>query len=93
MKSAYELAMERLGKQSPTVKLSAAQKKRLAELESIYKARVAEKELQLRADIARAAEAGEAETAQELERRWVAERKSLQEELEGKKDAIRAERN
>lgn len=93
MKSAYELAMERLGKQSPTVKLNAEQKKRLAELESIYKARVAEKELQFRADIARAAEAGEAETAQELERRWVAERKSLQEELEGKKDAIRAERN
>lgn len=92
MKSAYELAMERLGKQSPTVKLNSDQKKRLAELESIYKARVAEKELQLRADIARAAEAGEAETVQELERRLVAERKSLQEELEGKKDAIRAER-
>ena len=93
MKSAYELAMERLGKQSPTVKLNAEQKKRLAELESIYKARVAEKELQLRAVIARAAEAGEAETVQELERRLVAERKSLQEELEGKKDAIRAERS
>jgi hypothetical protein len=30
MKSAYELAMERLNKTAPTVKLSAAQKKDLA---------------------------------------------------------------
>ena len=34
MKSAYELAMERLQKQAPTVKLSAGQKAAIAELES-----------------------------------------------------------
>ena len=35
MKSAYELAMERLNKKSPTVKLSAQQKREIAELESL----------------------------------------------------------
>ncbi len=41
MKSAYELAMERLKKAAPTVKLSAAQKKDLAELDSQYTAKIA----------------------------------------------------
>jgi hypothetical protein len=42
MKSAYELAMERLSKTSPTAKLSDKQKKQIAELESKYKAKIAE---------------------------------------------------
>ena len=43
MKSAYELAMERLNKQSPTIKLTEKQKKGIAELESKYKAKIAER--------------------------------------------------
>ena len=35
MKSAYELAMERLNKVAPTVKLTEEQKERIAELESL----------------------------------------------------------
>ena len=45
MKSAYELAMERLNKSSPTTKLSQNQKAEIAELESKYKAKIAEREL------------------------------------------------
>ena len=91
MKSAYELAMERLNKASPTVKLSPAQKKALAELDSKYAAKLAERELALKDQIAQAAADGEFEKAQQLEQQWVAERKKLQAELEEKKDAVRNE--
>jgi hypothetical protein len=45
MKSAYELAMERLNKKSPTVKLNDDQKKQLAELDSLYASKIAEREI------------------------------------------------
>ncbi|MCX5757603.1 MAG: hypothetical protein NTU83_03675 [Candidatus Hydrogenedentes bacterium] len=46
MKSAYELAMERLDKESgPTRKLSDEQKARIAELERRFDARIAEQKL------------------------------------------------
>jgi L-amino acid N-acyltransferase YncA len=46
MKTAYELAMERLEKASgPTRKLSNAQKARIAEIEKIYDAKIAETKL------------------------------------------------
>ena len=46
MKSAYELAMERLEKASgPTKKLSDAQKAQIAELEKVYEAKIAEAKL------------------------------------------------
>jgi hypothetical protein len=61
MKSAYELAMERLIKQSPEVKLTAAQKSRIAELDSKYKARVAEREIALKGAVAAAAAKGDFE--------------------------------
>ena len=48
MKSAYELAMEKLSKAAPTVTLSAEQKAELAELESKCAAKIAEREDVLR---------------------------------------------
>jgi hypothetical protein len=89
MKSAYELAMERLNKTSPTVKTSAAQKKALAELDSQYAARIAGLELALKDQAAQAAAAGEAEKMEQLAQQLVIERKKLQAELEEKKDAVR----
>src|SRR5215469_11759516 len=44
MKSAYELAMERLQKTSPSASLTDKQKQELAELDSKYQAKIAEKE-------------------------------------------------
>ena len=55
MKSAYELAMERLNKSSPTVKLSEAQKKEIADLESKCAAKIAERELFIKDEIAKVA--------------------------------------
>ena len=45
MKSAYELAMERLNKKSPTTKVTASQKKELADLDSLYASKIAEREI------------------------------------------------
>ena len=55
MKSAYELAMERLEKSAPTVTLTDEQKAQIAEIDSTYKARIAEKELFCRTKSARRA--------------------------------------
>jgi hypothetical protein len=89
MKSAYELAMERLNKTSPTVKLTAAQKKELAELDSKYAAKIAEREIALKDDIAKAAEAGDAEKMEQAQQQLTIERKKLQSDLEDKKDRVR----
>jgi hypothetical protein len=89
MKSAYELAMERLNKTSPTVKLTAEQKKQLAELDSKYAAKIAEREISLNGEIAKAAAAGDAENAAKLQQLLVDDRKKLQSELEDKKDQVR----
>lgn len=89
MKTAYELAMERLSKNAPAVKLTAGQKQQIAELESRCKARIAEREIASHDEITRATEAGEAEKVAELEQKLVNERKKLLTDLEDKKDAIR----
>ncbi len=89
MKSAYELAMERLNKKSPVVKLSEQQKKEIAELESKYKAKIAEREISLKDQIAAAAGAGDSEKIEKLEEELARERRKLQAELEEKKDQVR----
>lgn len=89
MKSAYELAMERLNQTAPVVKLSAAQKKQIAELESKFKAKIAGRELALKDEITAAASAGEFEKVEALQQQLVTERRKLQAELEAKKAAVR----
>jgi hypothetical protein len=89
MKTAYELAMERLNQTAPTVKLTGAQKKQLADLDSKCAAKIAEREIALRDEIAKAAEAGDSEKAEALQQQLVNERKKLQADLEGKKERVR----
>ncbi len=89
MKSSYELAMERLSKQSPTTKLTAEQKARLAELDSIYKAKIAERELFLNDRIAEATAKGDYEALTQLDKQRSSERRTLTEECEAKKDLVR----
>lgn len=89
MKSAYELAMERLQGQSPTRVLSAAQKSELAELESIYKAKIAQREIALGDSIQSALEAGDPARAEELREQLVRERARLEEEREARKERVR----
>ena len=90
MKSAYELAMERLGKSSPTVKLSDEQKKEIAELESKRAAKIAERELFLQGEIAKAIDKGDAEAVAQLEKQLLSDRKSLRAECEEKKAKVRS---
>ena len=89
MKSAYELAMERLNKKSPTVKLSAQQKREIAELESKCAAKIAERELAIQGEIVKAVDKGDFEAVEQLEKQLVADRKSLQAGLEEKKEKVR----
>ena len=89
MKSSYELAMERLDKAAPAVKLSGAQKKEIAELESRYTAKIAGREIAVKGELAQAATAGDAEKVETLRQQWTHERKKLQSELEDKKAAVR----
>lgn len=92
MKSAYELAMERLAKQTPIVSLTEEQKREIAELESRYKAKLAERELAAREAIARAEAVGDDATAERARQEWLAERRKIQEELERKKETVRQSR-
>ena len=87
MKSSFELAMERLNKTAPAVKLSAAQKAELAELDSVYAAKIAEREIALNAEIARTD--GDWEKTDAAREQLARERKKLQSELEEKKERIR----
>ena len=89
MKSAYELAMERLNKTSPTIKLTDAQKKEIAELESKYAAKIAEREIAMKQEMGKAVDASEFEKMEQLEKELVNERKKIQAELEEKKEKVR----
>lgn len=89
MKSAYELAMERLNKQSPALTLTKEQKKQLAELDSRYAARIAEREIGMKTAIDHAASEGKFDEVQELEQQLIAEKKKIQAELEEKKEQVR----
>ncbi|MGH7941376.1 MAG: hypothetical protein ACREFR_09925 [Limisphaerales bacterium] len=90
MKTAYELAMERLNKSAPTVKFSDARKKELAELDSKYAAKIAGREIALNAEIAKAA--GDVDKQESLREQLVSERKKLQAELDDKKEQARSKR-
>ena len=89
MKSSYELAMERLNKTAPTVKLTGTQKKQLAELDSKYAAKIAGREIALKDEIAKMAATGDSEKVEALQQQLNRERKSLQADLEEKKEQIR----
>ena len=89
MKTAYELAMERLGKASPIVKLTDEQKKEIAELESKCAAKTAERELLLKGEIVKAIDKGDAEAVEQLEKQLLSDRKSLRAECEEKKEKVR----
>lgn len=89
MKTAYELAMERLNKTSPPVQLSNHQKQAIADLETRCKARIAERELLLQGEIEQAIAKGDFETRQQLEKQLASDRKSIRAEFDEKKEQVR----
>jgi hypothetical protein len=89
MKSAYELAMERLEKESPTQELSDELKAKLAEISKVYEAKIADREVFLTGEIEKAEAAAEFEQIEQLNKQLASERKVLEEELEQKKKEVR----
>lgn len=89
MKSAYELAMERLEKSSPLKKLTPAQIAQIQELDSIYKAKLAERETMAQATIAEAQAAGSMENVQMMQEALAQELKKIRAEWEEKQEKIR----
>jgi hypothetical protein len=90
MKSAYELAMERLEKAAPSVNLTDDQKKQIAEIDSTFLAKIAEKELFLKDQIQKARTGGKFDEAESLEKQLAIETRRLQEDCEAKKEKLRA---
>ncbi|MEM1443625.1 MAG: hypothetical protein AAGF67_14865 [Verrucomicrobiota bacterium] len=91
MKSAYELAMERLAESEPEVKLSDEQKAELAAIDEKFKAKIAERELFLGDLIKKATETGNFGELQELETQKTREIASLKDQWEAEKEKVRAE--
>lgn len=90
MKSAYELAMERLSKSEPHAILTDSQKIEIAEIDSKFRAKMAERELFLKPKIQEARFGRDHATANELERQLVADKKNLENEMEAAKEAVRS---
>jgi hypothetical protein len=90
MKSAYELAMERLEKHSPTAALSAEQKEQIAEIESIAKSKMAEKELFLKDQMAKAAASGDHAGIGQLEQQLAYDLQRIQSSAEEQKEKVRS---
>ena len=90
MKSAYELAMERLQKTAPSVSLTEEQKGQIAEVDSTFRALIAERQVFLKDQIAKAQTAGKFEEMEELEKQLASEVRRLQSDWEEKKEKVRA---
>jgi hypothetical protein len=88
MKSAYELAMERLAKAEPARTPTPAQKARLAEINTVQQARLAERETFLHGLIARAAAEGNLAEEAELRHQLKRDAETIREEWEAKKEAV-----
>ncbi len=89
MKSAYELAMERLQKDAPSVGLTDAQRAEIAEIDSLYRAKTAEKELLLQTQIQREEAAGKFAEVEKIKQQLSSELRRLSEECESKKERVR----
>ena len=85
LKSAWELALERTGGKTAG-KLTGVQKEKLAELDRVYTAKIAEVELDLKPKIAAA---GNPDDRQKLEETLRAEIAKLRRKLEDEKDKVR----
>jgi hypothetical protein len=92
MKSAYEIAMARLEKEKPTVKLAPEQKARIAEINSLYGSKIAEKETFLQGEISKEKNKGDLTAVTQLQDQLAREIRRLHTEWEEKKAAVHGEK-
>jgi len=91
MKSAYELAMERLEKKEPTKQLTPHQKERIQEINSLYGSKIAEKETFLQGEIVKEKARGDLAAIAQIQDQLTREIRRLHAEWEEKKDHVYAE--
>jgi hypothetical protein len=91
MKSAYELAMERLAKSDPSSAkpLTPEQKDRLAEIDRVYKGKIAEREIFLKQKLDEAMANGKMEEIEQVQKQMASERARFEEEREEEKERVR----
>lgn len=90
MKSAYELAMERLAKSDPSsAPLTPEQKARLADVDKVYQGKIAEREIFLKQQLQSALAAQNLEEADKIRDQIAREKARLEEEREDEKERIR----
>jgi hypothetical protein len=94
MKSAYELAMERLRASDPdaNVPLTPEQKARLAEIDRVYQGKTAEREIFLRKQLDDLRTAGNQEEFEKVRQQLAGEKVRLEEEKETEKEKVRREK-
>jgi hypothetical protein len=92
MKSAYELAMERLSKSDPssTPAVTPEQRKRLAEIDRLYQGKIAERDIFLRQQLEQALAARNADEVDKVRKQIASEKTRLEEEREAEKDRVRS---
>lgn len=90
VKSAYELAMERLEATAPGVRLSPGQKDRIAAVEARCKADIAARELLLHGELAKARAAGDSAEADKILRQLADDIRRLEEKRDREKADIRS---
>lgn len=97
LKSAYELAMERLRQKDAErgekpARLGKKEKEEIAEVRRLYQAKIAEREIRYQTDrrkaIASAAPDTLAETVQKIEEAWKRDRERLEQERDAKIEAV-----
>lgn len=91
MKSAYELAMERLQASEPEAArpLTPEQKGKLAEIDLIYKGKIAEREIFLKQQLEAMLAESKWEEAEKIKKQLASERARLEEEKDDEKQKLR----
>jgi hypothetical protein len=93
MKSAYELAMERLAISDPAATpLTAEQKARLAEIDRVYQGKIAERDIFLKQQLESALREQNLDEADKVRKQVASERARLEEEREDEKERVRRTR-
>ena len=88
MKSAYELAMERMGGEQAKP-LSEDQKKQISEIDSKFRAKIAERKIFLEQSVQDAIDKGDHSEAEELRKNLAQEVSDLEAKAEAEKEKVR----
>ena len=92
MKSAYELAMERLSKSDPASSrpITPEQRARLADIDRVYQGKLAEREIFLKQRLEQALTGRDADEVDKIKKQISSEKARLEEDRESEKERVRS---